>query len=132
MVSFLAKKDGQKRVLREWGFGFGLFPIWSVLDVPIYHFSDADKDVAVVILDVEDYVKEEERQLNKKENYSKINYDPTTANKETIHKFLSRFQKENLLSKNICEELETENPKTSHFFTWSQKYIKGVIQGDPW
>ena len=63
--------------------------------------TDADKGGDVVILDVEDYVKEAERQLNNKENYRKINYDPTTVNNETIHKVISRFQKENLLSKNI-------------------------------
>ena len=63
--------------------------------------TDADKGGAIVILDVEDYVKEAERQLNNKENYRKINYDPTTVNNETIHKVISRFQKENLPSKNI-------------------------------
>ena len=63
--------------------------------------TDADKGGAIVILDVEDCVKEAERQLNNKENYRKINYDPTTVNNETIHKVISRFQKENLLSKNI-------------------------------
>ena len=56
----------------------------------------SDKGGAVVILDVEDYVKEAERQLNSKENYRKIKYDPTTANNETSHKFISRFQKEKL------------------------------------
>ena len=68
------------------------------------------------MLDVEYYVKEAERQLNNKENYRKIIYDPTTANNETIHKVISRFQKENLLSKNISEGLKTENPKTPHFY----------------
>ena len=61
----------------------------------------ANKGGSAVILDVEDYVKEAGRQLNNKENYRKINYDPTTVNNETIHKVISRFQKENLLSKNI-------------------------------
>ena len=69
-----------------------------------------------VILDVEDYVKEAERQLNNKENYRKINYDPTTVNYETIHKDISKFQKENLLSKNISEGLKTEKPR-QHIFT---------------
>ena len=63
--------------------------------------TNAKKGGVVVIVDVEDYVKEAERQLNNKENYRKINYDPTTVNNETIHKVISRFQKENLLSKNI-------------------------------
>ena len=53
-------------------------------------------------------------QLSNKENYRKI-YDPTTTNNETIHKVISRFLKENLLSKNISEGLKTENPKTPHF-----------------
>ena len=48
---------------------------------------------AVEVLDVEDYVKEAERQLNNKENYRKINYGPTTANNETINKVILRFQK---------------------------------------
>ena len=53
--------------------------------------NDADKGEAVVILDVEDYVKEAERQLNNKENYRKINHEPSTVNDETIHKVVSRF-----------------------------------------
>ena len=50
---------------------------------------DANKGGAVVILDVEDYVKEAERLLNNKENYRKINCDPAAANNETIHKVKS-------------------------------------------
>ena len=37
--------------------------------------TDVDKGEAVVILDVKDYVKEAEIQLNNKDNYTKINYD---------------------------------------------------------
>ena len=72
--------------------------------------TDADKGGAVV--NVEDYVKEAERRLNNKENYRRIYYDPTTVTNETIRKVISRFQKENLLSKNISERLKSENPKT--------------------
>ena len=78
--------------------------------------TDADKGGAVLILDVEDYVKEAERQLSNKENYRKINYDLTTAFNKTIHKVISRFQKENLLSKIISEGLKKENLKTPHFY----------------
>ena len=83
-----------------------------------------------VILDVEDYVKEAERQLNNKENYRKINYDPTTVNYETIHKDISKFQKENLLSNNISEGLKTENPKTPHFYLKPKLHKEGN-QGRP-
>ena len=85
----------------------------------------ADKGGSAVILDVEDYVKKAERQLNNKENYRKINYDPTTLNNETIHKTISRFQKEYLLSRNISEGLKIENPKTPHFYLKTKKHKEG-------
>ena len=89
--------------------------------------TDANEGGAVVVQDVEYYVKEAERQLNNKENYRKINYDPTTTNNDTIHKVISVFQKENLLSKNISEGLKTENPKTPHLY---QK-LKVHNEGNP-
>ena len=82
-------------------------------------------DGAVVILNVEDYVKEAERQLDNKENYRKINYDRTTVNNETIHKVTSRFQKENLLSETISDGLKTENPKTPHFYMKPKVHKEG-------
>ena len=78
--------------------------------------TDTDNGGAIVVLYVEDYVKEAERQLNNKENYRKTNVYPTTANNETIHKVIQRFQKENLLSQNISEGLKAKNPKTPHFY----------------
>ena len=87
--------------------------------------TDSDKVRAIVILDVEDYGKEVERQLNNKEKYRKKIYDPTTANNETIHKVISRFQTEDLLSKNISEGLKTENPKTLHFCQKPKVHKKG-------
>ena len=89
--------------------------------------TNADKGGAVVILDVEDYIKDAERQLNNKENYRKIICDPTTANNEPIHKVISRFQKENLLSKNISEGLKTENPKTPHFYLKPKVHKEGNL-----
>ena len=86
---------------------------------------DADKGGAVVILDVEDYLKKAERQLNNKEKYRKINYEPTTVNNETIYKVISRFQKENLQSKNISEGLKTENAKTPHLYLKPKAHKEG-------
>ena len=68
--------------------------------------TNINKDAAIVILDAEDYVKEAERHLNNKENYRKKTYNPTTANDKTIHKVISRFQKENLQNQNISEGLK--------------------------
>ena len=42
--------------------------------------TNTDKGVAVVILDVKDYEKECEMQLNKTENYKRLKKDPTATN----------------------------------------------------
>ena len=87
--------------------------------------TDGDKGGVVLILDVEDYVKEAERQLNNKENYRKIYYNPTAADNKTIDKVKSIFQKENLLNKNICEGLKTEITKTPHFYLKPKVHKEG-------
>ena len=59
-----------------------------------------------------------------KENYRKLKYYFTTANNETIYKVVSRFQKENLVSKNISQRLKTENLKCDvHFYLIVQKGV---------
>ena len=55
------------------------------------------------MLHVEDYIKEAERKVSNTESYRKINYDSSNANNETINKVISRFQKENMLNRNISE-----------------------------
>ena len=82
--------------------------------------TDAHKGAAVVILYVEDYIKEAETQLNNKENYRKINYNPITTNKETIHKVISTFRKKDPLRENISDGLKTGNLKTPHFYLKSK------------
>ena len=66
-------------------------------DIVITH---ADKDGAVVKLDVENYIKETERQLYNTENYKRLNDNPTAINNKIVNKIIKRFQKENLISKN--------------------------------
>ena len=39
--------------------------------------TKANKGGAVVIIDVEDYIKEAEHQLTNKDSYKKLQYDPT-------------------------------------------------------
>ena len=78
--------------------------------------TDVDNGATVVILDVEDYIKEAETQLSNKENYRKINYNPITTNNETIQKVISTFRKKDPLSENISDGLKTENLKTPHFY----------------
>ena len=57
------------------------------------------------------------------------NDDPTAASNEAIKKVISRFQKENLLSKSISEELKAENIETLQFYQKPKKNnIKRVIR----
>ena len=81
------------------------------------------------MLHVEDYINEAESKVSNTERYRKINYDSTNANNETINKVISRFQKENMLNRNISEELKTENPKTPHLYL-KPKIQKRVIVGN--
>ena len=52
---------------------------------------------------MEDYIKEEERQLLNTENYKRLNYNPTTTNNKTVNKMIKSFHKENLISKHIAK-----------------------------
>ena len=56
----------------------------------------------MVILDVEGYIKEAERQLHNTEKYRRLNHNQTATNNDTVNKIIKRFHKENLISKNIA------------------------------
>ena len=66
----------------------------------------------MVILDVEDYIKEAERQLHNTENYKRLNHNLTTTNNDTVNKIMKRFYKKKLISKNIAKGLASEIPKS--------------------
>ena len=54
-----------------------------------------------VIMDVTDYMKKAERQLNNKDHFSQ------PANNETVSNVIERSQKENLIIKSLSERLRT-------------------------
>ena len=54
--------------------------------------------VAVVVMDVTDYI------------------DQTAGNNETVNNVTERFQKENLIIKNVVEGLKTTSPWTPRFY----------------
>ena len=57
--------------------------------------TKADKGGAVVIVDVKDYIKEAERQLNNTENYRKLQEDPTATNMKLVNDTIGRFKNKN-------------------------------------
>ena len=54
--------------------------------------TKADKGDAVVIMDVEDYIKEANRQLSGTNNYQKLNIDPTEWHTEKINAVINNYR----------------------------------------
>ena len=67
-------------------------------------------------MDVADYIENAERQLNNKEHYRQLSKDQTAANNETVNNVIERFQKENLIIKNVAEGRKTTSPRTTRFY----------------
>ena len=82
--------------------------------------SNADKGGAVVIMDVEKYIKEANRQLSNKRNYKKLQEDPTLQHSDLAKDTIDRFKKENLLSKKLAAGLKSVKPKTPKFYISSK------------
>ena len=78
-------------------------------------------------MDVIDSIEKAERQLNNLEHYRQLTKYQTAANNETVNNVIKRFQKENLITKNVAEGLKTTLPRTPRF------YIQPKIQkqGNP-
>ena len=78
--------------------------------------TNADKGGAVVIMDVEKYINEANRQLSDKRNYKKLQEHPTLQHSNLVNDTIYRFEKENLLSKKLAHGLKSVNPKTPKFY----------------
>ena len=52
-------------------------------------------------MDITNYIEKAERELINKEPYRQISKDQTVGNNETVNNVIERFQKENLISKNV-------------------------------
>ena len=70
--------------------------------------TNADKGGAVVIMDVNDYIREAKRQLNEPRNYKVLAKDPTTTNNDLINQTIDRFTKEQLINENIANGLKNQ------------------------
>ena len=55
--------------------------------------TSADKGVAVVIIEVEKYINEANRQLSDKRNYKKLQEDPTLQHSNLVNDTIDRFKK---------------------------------------
>ena len=84
--------------------------------------TNLDKGGAVVIMDVEKYIEEANRQLSDKRNYKTLQEDPTLQHSNLVNDTIDRFQKEDLLSKKLGEGLKSVNrqSKTSKVLHFTQ------------
>ena len=83
---------------------------------------------AVVTMDVTDYIEKNWNTINK-EHYHQLSKDQTTANNETADNVIERFQKKNLIIKNVAEELKTVH--LGHLDSiFNLKYINKIILED--
>ena len=80
----------------------------------------------IVILDVEEFIKEVERQLHNTENYKRLNHNPTTTNNDTLYKIIKTFHKKNLINKNMGKGPKIESPKSLYFYLNLKLHKVGV------
>ena len=64
--------------------------------------TNADKGGAVVITDVNDYIRQAKRQLNNSKNYNVLAKDPAATNNDLVNQTIARFTKEQLINENIA------------------------------
>ena len=74
--------------------------------------TNAHKGGVAVTLDVKDYVKECERQLNNTKNYTHLQKDPTATNNELVHNVIKTFGNQKLIQENIAEGLKINLQET--------------------
>ena len=79
--------------------------------------TDADKGGAVAVADMDDYIKEAERQLNDKGNYHILPQDPTLVNNSLVNQAIDCCKKEKLITHEIVDRLKTSDPRTPRFHT---------------
>ena len=78
--------------------------------------TSADKGGALVISDVNDYVKEAERQLSKREHYHKMDHNPTTEHAALVENAIDTLKLNGQLEEKLAEKLKPHNPKTPRMY----------------
>ena len=77
--------------------------------------TKADKGGALVIMDVESYIQEAERQLSNETSYGKLISDPTKLHAERINTAINGFKLDGIITEKVATGLKTSNPKTPKF-----------------
>ena len=78
--------------------------------------TKAEKGGAVVIVDVKDYIKQAERQIDNTKNYRKLQEDPTATNMKFVKNTIERFKKQKLINEKVADGLKRNDPKTPKLY----------------
>ena len=78
--------------------------------------TKAEKGGAVVIVDVKDYIKQAEQQINNTKNYRKLQEDPTATNMKFVKNTIERFKKQKLINEKVADGLKRNDPKTPKLY----------------
>ena len=85
-----------RTAITNWGKMY--YKLWQLLQIRaiITNWS------ITVMLDIQDYIKEKERQLHKIQHHKPLPNVPTKVNNETIHNVLTRLKKRKSATKKYC------------------------------
>ena len=78
--------------------------------------TKAEKGAAIVIVDVKDYIKEAERQLNNTENYRKRQEDLAATNMKLVNDTIERLKKQKLINEKVAEGLKRNDTQKHQNF----------------
>ena len=87
--------------------------------------TKADKGGAVVIMDVNDYINEANRQLDNTEFYKKLTSDPTNTNKYKVNNAIKELQSSRLIDEKLANKLEVKEAKTPYFKMFPKIHKEG-------
>ncbi len=88
--------------------------------------TKADKGGAVVIMNVDDYLKEARRQLNNTEFYRKVDTDLTETHADIVNQTIKKFATETLLKEHVAKALTVDEAKTAKFYMLPKVHKEGV------
>ena len=78
--------------------------------------TKADKGGVVLIINVEDYVKEADYQLSNKDGYKKLQCVPTQTHSRLVNDTITRFKNVKWITENIAKRLQIEQLDTPKFY----------------
>ena len=76
-------------------------------------------------MDVADCIEKAGRQFNNKGHYRQISKNQTAADNKAVKNVIERFQKKNLMTKNLVEGLKTTSPWTPRFYSQPKIHKQG-------